>query len=367
MLIGATGSLLVFRDEIEALTYPELMTTVGRHERVSVQHVLDVVRHAYPQDSVFSLRMPRKPQQVYLLKMNDANSLFVYVDPYSGKLIGSHQQKDTFMGWIAVMHTQLLLGEQGKTILGVSGLLLMVMSGAGIFLWWPRKGKISQGFQINWSGAWKKRVFNMHRVCGIYSVFFLLVIGLTGASLVFNKTASGITDFLTASPPRPAPPLSGHPGAEHAAPPLDELLRQADRLMPAPTTWISFPQTPRAPLVVRKKTSAESHPNGRNFIYFDQYNGDVLLVENASTAPLGTRIYNVFYPLHVGTIGGLSTRILQMIVGFLPLILFITGYIMWRNRGKGSAHKKSMITFNQRRKIYMKDIETKDFDEVRKT
>lgn len=339
VLSGLTGSMIVFREEIEEFTYPELMETAVRDERVPLQTVLNIVKRAYPKDRVFSLRMPRTPQQTYLLKMNDAHGLFVYVNPYSGKLLGAHRQEDTFMGWIALMHTELLIGENGKTIVGVSALLLLCMCVTGFFLWWPPNGKISRGLKINWPAPWKKVIFDMHRASGIYTVVFLLIIAFTGVSLVFNKTAAELANFLTASPPRPAPPLSVPLGAGGTTPSLDELLQQADRMLPAPTTWISFPQTPQAPLVMRKKMPAESHPNGRNFIYFDQYTGDILLIENASTAPLGTRIYNTFYPLHVGVIGGLPTRILQVITGFLPLVLFTTGYIMWRNRSKAKAYK----------------------------
>ncbi|WP_298908692.1 PepSY domain-containing protein [uncultured Nostoc sp.] len=41
---------------------------------------------------------------------------------------------------------------------------------------------------------------------------------------------------------------------------------------------------------------------------------------------------NSFPPLHYGTFGGLPTRILYVFVGLAPLILFITGFGMWRYR-----------------------------------
>jgi uncharacterized iron-regulated membrane protein len=85
----------------------------------------------------------------------------------------------------------------------------------------------------------------------------------------------------------------------------------------------------------------EFNPNGKSFIYFDQYTGEMLVVEDASSAPAGTRIYNTFYPLHIGALAGLPTRIFQVIVGFLPLLLFVTGYIMWKNRCKGRVHKNT--------------------------
>lgn len=335
VLSGLTGSLLVFREEIEGLVYPELMKTAPRDERVPLQAVLEAVGRAYPQDRPFSIRMPRTPQQTYVVRMNGAHDLFVYADPYSGKVLGAHRQEDTFMGWIGLLHTELLSGERGETILGIGAVLLVCMGMTGIILWWPRHGKISPGFKIQWSAHWKKVNFDLHRASGIYAALFLLITAFTGVSLVFNKSVVGLINVVTQSPARPAPPLSEPPRAGVPTSSLDALLQQADHILPTATiTWINFPQTPQAPWVVRKKLPQESHPNGRNFIYFDQYTDRVLQVENTATAPLGTRIYNVLYPIHIGVIGGIPTRILQVIIGLALPVLFITGFVMWKNRRK---------------------------------
>ena len=51
-----------------------------------------------------------------------------------------------------------------------------------------------------------------------------------------------------------------------------------------------------------------------------------------ATASLGDRILNSFNDLHYGTFWGLPSRIFYMFVGFAPLILFITGFVMWKHR-----------------------------------
>jgi uncharacterized iron-regulated membrane protein len=340
VLTGLTGSMIVFREEIEKLMHPELLETAVHGERVPLEIVLNTVNREYPEEKIVFIRMPRTPQETYLFKMNSAHDLFVYADPYSGEVLGAHRQEDTFIGWIALVHTELLIGEDGKTVLGVSAFLLICMGITGPFLWWPPNGRISRGLKIDWKGPWKKLIFDMHRAFGIYSVLFLLIVAFTGVSLVFNKTVAEITNFLTASAPRPPPPLSDSPGETKTTPPIDDLLHKADSILSGPTTWISFPQTSEAPFVIRKRMPGEFNPNGKSFIYFDQYTGEMLLVEDASSAPAGTRIYNTFYPIHIGALGGLPTRILQVIVGFLPLLLFVTGYIMWRNR-KARAYKNT--------------------------
>ncbi|MEH2423610.1 MAG: PepSY-associated TM helix domain-containing protein [Nostoc sp.] len=53
---------------------------------------------------------------------------------------------------------------------------------------------------------------------------------------------------------------------------------------------------------------------------------------------------NFFTPLHYGTFGGLPTRILYVFVGLTPLILFITGFVMWQYR------KRPTPDFSQVRK-----------------
>ncbi|MEH1835236.1 MAG: PepSY-associated TM helix domain-containing protein [Nostoc sp.] len=44
---------------------------------------------------------------------------------------------------------------------------------------------------------------------------------------------------------------------------------------------------------------------------------------------------NSFVPLHFGTFWGLPSRIFYIFVGLAPLILFITGFVIWRYRYKG--------------------------------
>ncbi|MEH2180741.1 PepSY-associated TM helix domain-containing protein [Nostoc sp.] len=63
----------------------------------------------------------------------------------------------------------------------------------------------------------------------------------------------------------------------------------------------------------------------------------VLRVDNILEILLGDRILNSFTPLHYGTFGGLPTPILYVFVGLAPLILFITGFVMWWYRRKSTS------------------------------
>nr|WP_292868485.1 PepSY-associated TM helix domain-containing protein [Nostoc sp. LPT] len=56
-----------------------------------------------------------------------------------------------------------------------------------------------------------------------------------------------------------------------------------------------------------------------------------------ATASLGDRVLNSFNDLHYGTFWGLPSRIFYVFVGLAPLILFITGFVMWRHRYRAKS------------------------------
>ena len=84
--------------------------------------------------------------------------------------------------------------------------------------------------------------------------------------------------------------------------------------------------------MVRGHVSGELHPNGRNFVYVDGITGAVLAAESSRRAPVGTRMYDKFYPIHIGKWGGWPVRVLYAGLGLTPLLLAVTGALAWWNR-----------------------------------
>ncbi|MDF5725629.1 MAG: PepSY-associated TM helix domain-containing protein [Rhizonema sp. PD37] len=81
-----------------------------------------------------------------------------------------------------------------------------------------------------------------------------------------------------------------------------------------------------------------------------KYTDKVLRVDNGLKLPLGDRILNSFPPLHFGTFGGFPTRIFYVFVGLTPLILFVTGFIMyWYRYWTKPSRRNSAIQLPQKR------------------
>lgn len=343
LLTGLSGSALVFRDEIEAFMSPQTHMTTAHGAPLPVDRLLQIVRAAFPDDRVIAIRMPATPHRTTLFRMNAAHDLEVFVDPYSGAIVGSQNQNRSLMGRILRLHTTLLAGESGETLLGINGLLLVVLCLTGVVVWWPRRKNRLQAQTPAGPVRRRARTATLHRRTGIVSAVLLTVTALTGAGLVFDKPVAALIDTLTDSPPRGVAPrvrATGEP--VHAS--LDAMLRVADRVLPGTTTWINLPRAPEAPVLVRKKHSTESHPNGRNFVYFDPYTGAMLRVDRTDAAALGTRITNLFYPLHTGAVGGTPGRMIQAVVGVTPALLFLTGLAIWGRRRARGTHRTSVST-----------------------
>lgn len=232
VVTGLTGSVLVYREELEALTHPQLLVSSGSGERVAVEDVVQTVQRAYPAERLFAIRMPRSPRETYLVKLNNAHDRFVYIDPYSGSILGTHRQRESVLGWLALLHTELLAGERGETAVGFGGLLLLGLCVSGLVVWWPRNGKLSQGFKVQWSARWKRLNFDLHRATGVYAVLFLSVTAATGAAFVFNETAIDLVDAVTVSAPRPPAPRIGPARSDASVRTIDALLHAADRALP---------------------------------------------------------------------------------------------------------------------------------------
>lgn len=48
-------------------------------------------------------------------------------------------------------------------------------------------------------------------------------------------------------------------------------------------------------------------------------------------------------PLHYGTFGGAATRVLYVLLGLVPPLLFVTGCIMWWNRAAQKRFERSPL------------------------
>ena len=344
VMLGITGSLLVFAREIDRGLNPELLTAPPRGEQQPLSAIVDTFRREYPDLPMSYVNYPLPPNGVFNIRSgpNQASQLYVYINPYTAEVIGDRTRIGSFYGFLMYLHFYLFIGQTGWTLNGWGALLLTVLLLVGAWLWWPTrragtavwKGRLS----VRADAGKSRLLYDLHNVVGIYPFVFFLIFTLTTLVFAFPDASRRVLYALTGSPPDPVFRLHPEPGAERL--PLDELVAAADEAIDGRILRVSFPQTPDAPLRVRKEWDDWNRTRNRAMITVDPYSGEVLDVyDSRRHESLGRLLVQWAIPLHFGIWGGLATRILYVVLGLLPAVAFVTGIWRWRLRKR--AERKS--------------------------
>ncbi|MDF5726183.1 MAG: PepSY-associated TM helix domain-containing protein [Rhizonema sp. PD37] len=333
IVIGLTGSLLVFEQDFDKwmITRNYGLITPQQVHFVSPEEVVNIIEAKYATREdlhLFRIYLPDSPSAPYVGQLSSANDVRteVFIHPYTGKIMGEQTQDHTLIGMILSLHYSLMSGETGSVIVGIAAFLMCLLCISGLILW-PGWRKLIAGFKIKLNAHRQRANFDIHKVAGIITGVFLFFTGFTGFCWNFSFTEQII--YAVTFTKQPSSPVS-KPIQGKSPLGLTEQLKIAHAALPgAITKSIYFPDKSVDALQIRMKLPLESVEYGNSNVYLDSYTGEVLRVDNAFKIPLGSRVLNSFVPLHYGTFGGLPTRILYVFVGLAPLILFVTGLMMY--------------------------------------
>lgn len=332
IIVGVTGSLLVFQKEFDHFVIERQFGQVTpQPQRVAIESVVNSVKTAYsdrPELKLASIDTHSdNPTYKVRLRTDDDKTTDVFVNSYTGEILGDRVWENTYIGIIFQLHYTLLAGDIGTKIVGIVAFLLLVLSITGIFLWSGWR-KLISGFKIKWNAHPKRVSFDIHKVAGIITAVFLGLIAFTGFCWNFYEYAEPAIYALTLTPHSPEPVSQIVAGKSPLR--MAEILKIADAALPgAETTFINLPTESEGTFAIYKKRPQESNEYGDSAVYLDQYSGKILKLEDGLNASLGEKVLNSFTPLHYGTFWGLPTRILYVFVGLAPVILSITGFVMW--------------------------------------
>ncbi|MGI4874000.1 MAG: PepSY-associated TM helix domain-containing protein [Janthinobacterium lividum] len=266
----------------------------------------------------------------------------VFVNPYTGAVLGEVNQQESFFLFIEQIHRGLVAGRVGKLIMGINSVIFLFILGTGIVLWWPTARKaFSQRLRIKWGSSWKRLNHDFHIVLGFYASLFLFIMALTGVGMAFDWVGNTINTLTHSSRERPEPPTSTVPGAAGAAFSADAALAAARQQAPAAESYaVQLPKGPTGSIQVGIRPTDALTERGTNDVYFDQYSGQVLRQTTYAQQPIGQRIRGLFKPVHTGAIFGWPTKMLAFVIVLLGATFPITGTIMWLNRTR-KARKKA--------------------------
>ncbi len=360
ILLAVTGGLYLFHNEIENAWYRDL-----RHVEPAAAPALapsalaGAALRAHP-GTLAKYLPPATPDAAaqVVIKPPGGDSLSVYINPYSGQVLGALPERGTLMWTIRRLHSLDYFGPiaNGAIEIAAGWSILLVLT--GIYLWWPRGRK--QGV-VSVRGTPRKRVFwrDIHAVTGAAVGLFILFLAVTGMpwSIVWgakvNQWANG-SNFGYPPGVRVALPMSdehlGHTGPttwslEQARMPesahahamgqpgqpigLDAAVAAFDRLGLAAGYAINVPHGAAG---VYTGSVYPSDLARQRVVHLDQYSGKPLLdMSYADYGPLGKTLewgINV----HMGQEFGLANQLILLAACLGIVLLSVAGGVMWWKR-----------------------------------
>lgn len=353
-LIGMTGAVAVFIDEIDWMVTPALRARAAPDgQRASPNEVLASVREAYPDARITSLGISNRPAFAHTvsLQLKPRGSLQVFVDPVTAKIQGSRPVSaaytSTVRNFIRQSHVRLLMGLWGRVFVGVVGVVLLLSCITGL---WFYRGWIKKLFTLRIGEGWGKRPAwaELHKFIGVWSLIFNVVIGLTGAVLGLENLSGQIKRHWLrpasgeAVVAKPAAPKHTYAKGEPLT--MESLLARAAQEFPdLEVRTIDLPARPNAPVSLRGDVPSllmmQSHVRRASSLALDPVSGDLVNKVDGRDATGWRRLYFTFDPLHFGYFGGMFTKVIWFVLGLTPGVLALTGAVMWWRRKVSSTKR----------------------------
>lgn len=362
IVLGLTGCILVFVEEIRPLVYADrLEVKLISENRLSAQDMMQKAKGIWGKDRpVSALEIGNDPRQTWQFRSyrEDTNqghwywnekkfyeSLFM--DPYTGQLVFHEQSEFEFFRVILYLHWSLLLKtELGQPIVGVVTLLYVVSLLTGLYLWWPKNKKARRvrfGFKWKKNTGLKRKNYDLHNILGFYAFSVGLVIAFTGMVWAFPMLDRGLQKLLdtdkTSIKTKMVPVHSVSETSKNRS--LDFIFADIKKKYPdAKAYHFYFPNNASSIVTVL----ARYEPTLKTVVM--QYNllsGQLLDTSTFENKSNGEKFRSMNYDIHTGSILGLPGKILAFLGSLISASLPLTGFLIWYNKKWGKKKNSSNL------------------------
>jgi len=384
VVAGLTGIFIAFYHELDACIHPEIM----RVEVPANQAMLSpVALHAlvlkqYPNAMVtrLDLRQVAGESTRFYLKSKPnfpANALInneVFVNPYTGKVLGERQWGDVTQGTINLMpfiyrlHFSLALGEFGDVAFGIVALLWTLDCFVGAYLTFPAsqrnaKNKAKENpwlkrwwkaWKIRWQGGVSKVNFDLHRAGGLWLWAMLFVFAWSSVAFNLREVYAPVMDTFFARqgadekiPTLPQPLTSPQLDANAALNVGRALMQQASHAYGFTIhheARMYYDADKGAYTYVVSSSRDVSEQAASTSVMFNANSGERLAVYLPSGVAAGDTITEWLLALHTAQVWGLPMQIFISFMGLLVVVLTVTGVFIWlkKRNSRQRVHQQKM-------------------------
>src|SRR5262245_15250562 len=344
-LVGLTGSVLVFEDEVDAFLNPALLVERKAGAHLLPHRILARVDGQFPLARVERIRVPRAQDDVYRLLIRvaphlraESERVEAMFSPVTGELLGTREAEVVGLGrpylvkTIYEFHRNVLMGNFGSNIVGLAGFLLLTSALTGLVMVWPRN---RAGWRrVVWvkvrAGA-TRILYDVHRSWGAVLAALLILATVTGSTLVYVNYVRDIVSVFSEVAPFPVVPWRQNPVDDW--PSFEAIAAKVDAAYPdREFAEIHLPSRPTAGYLFYLRKIGDVHRLGDTIVWVHSGTGEILFERSSRNRTAGETLMHWLFPLHSGTAFGQVGKIAMLLTGLAPLLLVLTGLWVWARK-----------------------------------
>ncbi len=369
ILLALTGIIYLFKPQLDPLMYDHLINVQPAHHALSADEQRNLVQAIYPQAHISQYLPPINPERsAQFVLHNGGRELNVFINPYSGTVLGQQDAKLNLQAVARALHGELMIGTLGDRLIELAAGWGVVLVVSGMYLWWPR-GQTAAG--ILWPRFSRRgRILwrDLHAVTGFWGaalLLFMLLSGMTWTGFwgkqyanLWNQFPAAMWNNVPASDVEarslntaarqtvswamentPMPVSGAH--AEHmnhgahssgpAAPgvSLQQVYETATARKVEPGYSITLPTTAEGVFTI---AVFADDPRNDATLHIDQYTGEVLTDVRWQHYGNVARATEMSVMLHEGKLFGSPNQFAIFLVCLMILLSSVSGLVMWWKR-----------------------------------
>lgn len=348
-LICFSGAMLVFETEVMELCHRDLyyVEKVGPAP-LPMGKVAEKVAATLPDSvSVTGVTASSAPERAWQVNLSKPRRASVYVDQYTGEIKGKYERAPFFTTMFR-LHRWLLDSMKpdggifwGKMIVGTATLMFVFVLISGIVIWWPRTKKaLKNSLKIVAGKGWRRFCYDLHVAGGMYTLVLLLVMALTGLTWSFSWYRTGFYKLFGVETTQGGGGRHGAPAQTAAHSPFTSWQKVYEELKELNPDYKQ--------IAVSKGSATVSFNRLGNQRAADRYtfnprSGEITGATLYKDADASGKIRGWIFSVHVGSWGGLTTRILSFLAALVGASLPLMGYYLWIRRLVRKGSRKANI------------------------
>ena len=339
LVISITGSVLVFKSEIDGLLMPDSHFVVQQQaNRLPIDTLITKTQKTYPEYVVGSWEIfnDDTADRVYLIKRGTEDWYKFHLDQYTGNILSkpvgtSHY----FTDWFLDLHYTFLLNDlkslpgQTGTVLGFFfAVFFLVLGITGLIIYrkfWQRL------FSVRWRATLQIVLSDIHKMTGVIGSPIIIILAITGG--YFNGA------------------VWYHEVIEHAEEEhfvltknlyneeisFQHVLDDSQKQIPSFNgTFLVMPLEPNENITLfgEVDTSNPLASEYANTVTYNKLTGEHMANWDIREVGVGWQVIDSFRKLHFGYFAGLISKIIWCVIGLSPVWLGGTGFYLWFTRRK---------------------------------